>query len=172
MQIKNGSLVTKKLLRAWGACWDDARIDEFLQGIGKRVRGLSIESVLRDSRITLSDRLWVGTKYLEAVDPQACRLFAIECAMSVAKYAGDEDAVENHLAMCSWQYEIELYYAAEDKSAARSAASSAAYSAARSATNSAAYSAAWSATNSAAWSAQNETLTSMIIEGAKKRGLL
>ena len=57
-------------------------------------------------------------------------------------------------------------------SAAYSAAESAAWSAARSATNSAAYSAAWSATNSAAWSAQNETLTSMIIEGAKKRGLL
>ena len=61
-------------------------------------------------------------------------------------------------------------------SAARSAAGSAAWSAARSAARSAAWSAAdsaaWSAADSAARSAANELLTSIVIEGAKKRGLL
>ncbi len=128
-------MITKKLLKDWQACWSDDRIKTYF---GKR-RTVTPRTVAEDVTLSQSDRLWVLSKCLLHLDESAARGFAIECALSVAHLAPDED---EHRGLLAWLLEIEDLPEAE-RSAAESAARSAAWSGAWSAES--AYSAARSA---------------------------
>ncbi len=142
-------MITPKLLREWEACWYDEQIKEHF---GRR-KSLTPREVAEDKTISGLDRLWVLTRCLAHLDESAVRGFAIECALSVAHLAPDED---EHRGILGWLLEIEdlpeferaaAYYAA--CSAASDAASDAASYAASDAARSAAYYAAWNAAHAA-----------------------
>jgi len=111
--------ITKKLLRQWGACWNDDQIAEAIARFG---RDPSPREVANDDNVSLEDRLWAVTKALWHCDESAARLFAIECAETVAHLAGDEDDVAQFLGLCAQLREIELVLPESEKDAARCAA--------------------------------------------------
>jgi hypothetical protein len=105
------------------------------------------------------------TERIDAWNEEVARLFAVDCARAVIRYARDDQRELLHACLdISTGYALGLVDEAAQsaaqsavQSAAASAASSAAQSAAaiatQSATHSAAWSAAWSAVHSATWSA-------------------
>ncbi len=140
--------ITKKLLREWEACWSDERIAEKL---GKR-KSVSPRTIANDESISLDDRMWVLAKCLAHLDESAARGFAVECAMTVAHLAGDEDDQAQFAGICARLLEIEDLPASE-RDAARGAARDAARGAARDAARGAALDAARGAAWGAAWGA-------------------
>jgi len=164
--------VTAKLLRSWGACWDDRRIAEHALAAGASPR-----QIAADESISLDDRLWVLTRCIWHLDESEARYYAIDRARSITHLAGDEDDQAQYEAILSELCRIEsevpkdqraaardaAWAAARDAAwdaarvAARDAARDAARAAARDAARDAAWDAAWDAardaTRAAAWAA-------------------
>jgi hypothetical protein len=159
-------LVTAELLQSWDACWTPSRIAAHPLG-----SGATPTQIAADESISLDDRLWVLAKCLWHCDPIAARLFAIECAESVAHLAGDEDDQAQFLGLCAEMREMAIagvpdgdpnWAAARD--AARDAAWAAAWAAARAAARAAAWDAAWDAAWAAAWAAALRKKIASILE--------
>ena len=118
-------MITTKLLREWGACWPDDKINECMPKDGVAPRALAA-----DTAISLDDRLWVITKCVWYLDESAARCFAIECALSVAHLAGNEDDQAQFRGLMNDLLAIEDLHESE-RGAARDAAWDAARGAAR-----------------------------------------
>jgi hypothetical protein len=136
--------VTAKLLRSWGACWDDRRIAEHALAAGASPR-----QIAADESISLDDRLWVLTRCIWHLDESAARYYAIERARTVTHLAGDEDDQAQYEAILSELCRIEHDVPIDQRDAARAAARAAAWATARDA----ARDAAWAADRDAAWAA-------------------
>lgn len=130
-------IVTAKLLRSWGACWDDARI-----AAHRLASGATPRQICADESISLDDRLWVVTRCLWHLDESAARYYAIERARTVTHLAGDEDDQAQHAALLDELCRIESEVPKDQRAAARDAAWDAARAAARAATRDAALAAA------------------------------
>jgi hypothetical protein len=136
-------MITAALLREWGACWDDARI--------QRAFGARAEVTPRDvsisTDVSLDDRLWVLCRAIWYLDESAARMFAIESASLVSHLAGDEDDQAQYLGLMNRLCEIEDL-PVEQRAAARAAAGAAAWDSARDA--------AWAAAGDAAGAAAGD----------------
>ena len=133
-------IVTAKLLRSWGAYWDDDRI-----AAHRLASGATPRQIAADESISLDDRLWVVTRCLWHLDESAARYYAIERARTVTHLAGDEDDQAQHAAILDELARIESEVPADQRAAARAAA--------RDAARDAAWAAAWDAARDAAWAA-------------------
>lgn len=179
-------LITRKLLRAWDACYGDARIAALVPP-----EGLTPLQVL-DTEIPLADRLWVVLRE-EIIPERELRLLAVRwargaleaeraagrepdarswAACDVAeRYARGEASAEELAASrgAAWDAAGAAYNAAwAARDAARDATYAAARAAARAATRAAAYAAARDAAYAAAWDAQIEDVRAVLrgLEGA------
>lgn len=94
--------VTPSLLRSWSCCWDGARIARYF-GTRKQI---DVRVIAADESISLDDRLWVATRLIAHLDEHAARRYAVECALSVAHLAGDEDDEAQFRAICNRLIEI------------------------------------------------------------------
>lgn len=112
-------MITAKLLREWGACWDDQRI---AAPLGDR-KEVTPRDIADDNSISLDERLWVLGRTLWYLDENAARGFAIESASLVAHLAGDEDDQALYLGLLNEMLQIEdlpegqraaAWYAARD----------------------------------------------------------
>jgi hypothetical protein len=137
--------VTAKLLRSWGACWDDRRIAEHALAAGASPR-----QIAADESISLDDRLWVLTRCIWHLDESEARYYAIDRARSITHLAGDEDDQAQYEAILSELCRIEHDVPIDQRAAARDADRDAARDAARAAARAAAWAAAWAAARDAA----------------------
>lgn len=88
--------ITPELLHSWGIA---------AHPLGE---GATPAQVAADESISLDDRLWVMANCLWHLDPTAARLFALECAESVAHLAGDEDDQAQFLGLCAEMREMAI----------------------------------------------------------------
>jgi len=172
-------MITKKLLKEWGACWSDEQIDTYLKSAKRK--SVSPRHVAQDTTISLDDRLWVLCKTLAHLSEPCARYFAIECAQTVAHLAGDEGDQAQYLGLLNQLCEIEDL-PEQDRDAARAAAWAAAWDAARAAALDvawaaaraaaldvawdAAWAAAWAAARAAAWAAAWDVALTAAIDRA------
>jgi hypothetical protein len=133
-----------KYLRSINPCYDPSR------HLKEDFRGTAL-TILRNGDIPPQDRLWVVLR-TDLVSEKLMRLFAVWCAREAIKLLPSPDPRLEACCKVSERYATGQA-TEEERSAAWSAAWSAAESAAWSAAWSAAESAAWSAAESAAWSA-------------------
>ena len=167
-------IISAKLLRSWNACYTDERIASTLA----RYKRATPASVAADESLSLDDRMWCIAKCLWHLDEGAARLFAIECAETVAHLAGDEDGQAQYRGLLNDMRQIQTDVPEEDRDAAWAAAwavagavagdaawavaravvGDAAWAAARAAAwavaRAAAWDAAWAAARDAAWAAE------------------
>jgi len=78
--------ITRELLKEWRACWNPDQYDAVESRLGKTP---TVRAVCTDAKISLDDRLWVVAHALWKADPDHAALWAVECAESVTKHAGD-----------------------------------------------------------------------------------
>lgn len=146
-------IITAKLLRSWDACYTDERIAEVLA----RYKRATPAAIAADTSLPVDDRLWCLIKALWHLDESAARLFAVECAETVAHLAGDEDDIAQFHGLLNDMRQIEIELPPEQRDAAWAAAWDTAW---------AAWDAAWAvwAVWDASWDAAIEQSITRILE--------
>ena len=165
--------ITRDLLRLWGACYDDARIDELVPEAGLTPLEIALDNV------PVEDRLWVLLRE-ELIPARDLRLLACGWAEAACKAAGWNDERSLAAIAVGWRHAVgeatedelaaawtEAWLSARSARSARSSVRSlwAAALSARSVAEAPAREAAW-------WSAKSSALSMALAEADRVAALV
>lgn len=87
-------MITRALLRAWGACWSDEEISDVSRASGRT--SMTPRELAKTDNLTLLSRLWVVCHALGHRNETAARIFAIDEAARVSSLAGSGRDQDKH----------------------------------------------------------------------------